>query len=308
MQLQLGAFVDLQGIIQANYRRWRYRDPESEKYKGELTSLLNKSKDDLRNVLNKEIDKQEARIAALEKEDQRRRVHGHHFGKKDELLLHDETAALLATADSSEASSFQRSLWTFWQSHRTATSSVFTGDEVAPPEPSVSNTGNHRTSTSISNADRLWFWFRFKFTINSIWTKQPIKQDYLGPCWIVVSIKSPPPQAFRSLDIPCLSSVASYNQKSYFPETDTFFLPLAAGGPFEVAATEIEKGRWIELTDEKVWKYRESALEELMLTGGLHWRKVDRWGRGWQEGRWREVERPTWDQAAKKWRCEVMRS
>ena len=304
MLIRFGALLHPQGIIREIYRRWRHGHLEPDLPESASTVLSSwRGRNISRNVLNQEIDELEARLAAFQKEDQVRRVRGYHFGRTDELLPLDEVSRLLITQ--SEASSSQRSSWISLVSYSTPPSSAFSGDEVELIKETATEKDDQDASRLILNADQLRPWL--KNAAHRFWNKPPAKDEYLEPCSILVSIIEPLPQTFRSLDVPCPSSVTSYKQSSYLPETDTFFLPVVAGGPFEIAATEAEFGRWIEVTPEKFWKFRSSALRELKETGKLHWRKVDRWGKGWQEGWWRGKERPLWDQGTKKWVCEVLR-
>ena len=305
MLIRLEALLHPQGIIRELYRRWRYGQSEPDLPESASTVLSSwRERDVSRNVLNGEIDELEARLAAFQKEDQVRRVRGYHFGRTDELLPLDEVSTLLVVAQS-EVSSSQRSSWTSSVSYSTPSTSRFSGDEVKLIEQTATEQNDQDASRPIFNAAQLQSWL--KDATHRFWKKPPAKDEYLDPCSILVSIIEPLPQTFRSLDVPCPSSVTSYKKPSYLPETDTFFLPFVAGGPFEIAATEAGYGRWIEVTPEKFWRFRNSALIELKGTGKLHWRKVDRWGKGWQEGWWRGDARPLWDQGTRKWVCEGLR-
>ena len=304
MLIRLEALLHPQGIIRELYRRWRYGHLEPDLPESASTVLSSwRERNISRNVLNQEIDELEARLAVFQKEDQVRRVRGYHFGRTDELLPLDEISTLLVAQ--SELSSSQRSSWISSVSYSTPSSSVFSSDEVKLIEETVTEKDDQDAFRPIFNVDQLRSWL--KDATHGFWDKHSAKDEFLKPCSILVSIIEPLPQTSRSLDVPCPSSVTSYKQSSYLPETDTFFLPFVAGGPFEIAATEAEYGRWIEVTPHKFWKFRHSALRELKETGKLHWRKVDRWGKGWQEGWWRGEERPLWDQSTRKWVCEVLR-
>jgi len=295
MLLQLGVLLDYQAILHWVWRRRRYSTYKKEETECDATASSIMFSKDANNTFNKEIDKLEARLETFRRSAQIVQVRGFHFGKQDERLPHDESFALLGT--DSDASSLQRSSLTSDVSYRTPSSSLYTGDEATLAEAPA--------SPDSSNANRLWYWV--KETTHGLWNKPPPNQQYLEPCWILVSIVEPLPRNLRSLDIPCPSSLSSYKQTSYFPETDTFFLPSVAGGPFEVAAAEVEHSRWITVSPEKFWRFRESALKELRETGKLHWRRMDRWGKTWQEAWWRGEERPEWDQEARKWDCSVVR-
>ena len=304
MLLELGSFLDIEAIILEIRKRWRYSNLEPHQAESANTiSSINEPSNDPNIALNKDADKQKIRHGTLQAADQLRRVRGFHFGKQDELLPHEEGSVLLGT--DSGISISRRSSVTSLVSCRTPLSDLYTDDAVTPAEVSVTEDASQNVSTDPSFADRLWS--RFKDAAYRQWNKQPQGQQHLEPCWILVSIIEPFTQVLRSLDVPCPSSITSYKQASYFPETDTFFLPCVAGGPFEVAAAEVDQGRWIEVTPAKFWKFRESALKELRETGKLQWRKVDRWGKKWEEGWWKGEGRPKWNQGARRWRCEAVR-
>lgn len=295
MLLQLGAFLDYQAILHWVWRRRRYGAHQKEETEYDTTASSIMISKDANNTFNKEIDRLEARLETFRKRAQIVQVRGFHFGKQDERLPHDESFALLGT--DSEASSLQRSSLTSDLSHRTSSTSLYIGDEATLAEALA--------LPDSSNVDRLWSFVRE--TAHGLWKKPPPYQQYLEPCGITVWTIERLPRNLRSLDIPCPSSLSSYKHTSYFPETDTFFLPSVAGGPFEVAAAEAEHSRWITVSPERFWKFRESALKELRETGKLHWRRMDRWGKTWQEAWWRGEERPEWDQEARKWDCSVVR-
>ena len=134
----------------------------------------------------------------------------------------------------------------------------------------------------------------------------PENQAWLSPKQIAIRIKLPLPRHFRSLDIPVASSVKDYMCCTYFPETDTHFVPDEEGGPFEIPAARGENEMWLKPYPEQYWEIRSSALEELKHTGKLHWRKVDRWGILWEESRWKEDIRPVWNPERKRWDRSMM--
>lgn len=292
MLLQLGAFLDYRAILTWIYRRRGYKQQATE-YHPTASSIT--SSNDTNNALNKEIDKLEARLETFRRRAQIVQVRGFHFGKLDERLPHEESSALLGS--DSEASSLQRSSLASDASYRTSLSSLHASDEATLAEAPAARGSSH--------VDRLWC--LAKEISHRLWSKQLPEEQYLEPCCMLVSIVEPLKPALRSLDVPCPSSIASYKQTSYFPETDTFYFPLMAGGPFEVTAAGAENGRWIEVGPKTFWRFRESALNELRETGKLHWRKLDRWGKTWQEGWWRGEERPVWDLGTKKWNDEIVR-
>lgn len=295
MLLQLGAFLDYQAILTWIYRKRSYSAHKKEETEYHTTASSITSSNDANHTFNEEIDKLEARLETFRRRAQIVQVRGFHFGKLDERLPHEESSALLGS--DSEASSFQRCSLASDVSYRTFLSSLHASDEATLAEAPASRDSSH--------VDRLWC--LAKEISHRLWSKQLPDQQYLEPCWITVTVVEPLPRNLRSLDIPCPSSLCSYEQTSYFPETDTFFLPSVAGGPFEVAAAEGEHSRWMHISPDKFWKFRESARKELKETGKLHWRKVDRWGRTWQEAWWRGEERPEWDREARKWDCSVVR-
>lgn len=137
-------------------------------------------------------------------------------------------------------------------------------------------------------------------------TRLPEYPIWLSPERIAIRIKLPLPPHLRSLDIPVASSVKNYECCTYFPETDTYFVPDEEGGPFEVPAARGENQTWLKPYPEQFWDFRSSALEELKHTGKLHWRKVDRWGIPWEESRWKEDVRPVWIPERKKWDRSMM--
>ena len=137
-------------------------------------------------------------------------------------------------------------------------------------------------------------------------TRLPENSTWLSPKRIAIRIKLPLPPYFRSLDVPVASTVKNYECCTYFPETDTHFVPDEEGGPFEIPAARGENQTWLKPYPEQYWDFRSSALEELKHTGKLHWRKVDRWGIPWEEGRWKEDIRPVWIPERKKWDRSVM--
>jgi len=295
MLLQLGALLNYQAILQWVCRRRRYGAFKREEFQYNTTAASIIFSNDAETTFDEEIDKLEARLETFRKRAQIVQVRGFHYGKEDERLPHEESFPLLGT--DSEASSLQRSSLTSDVSYRIPSSSLYTGNETPLAETPASR--------ATSKTNRLWC--LGQEISHRLWNKQPPDQKYLEPCWILVSVVEPLTPPLRSLDIPCPSSIASYKQTSYLPETDTFYFPFVAGGPFEVAAAEAEYGRWIEVDPKKFWKFRESALKELRETGKLHWRKLDRWGKTWQEGWWRGQERPVWDVDTKKWRSEIVR-
>ncbi|KAL8791718.1 MAG: hypothetical protein Q9195_005725 [Heterodermia aff. obscurata] len=134
----------------------------------------------------------------------------------------------------------------------------------------------------------------------------PDDQAWLSPKNMAIRIKLPLPPHLQSLDIPVASSVRNYQCCTYFPETDTHFVPDEEGGPFEVPAARGESQIWLKPYPEQYWDFRSSALEELKQTGKLHWRKVDRWGIPWEESRWTEGVRPVWNPEKKKWDRSMM--
>ena len=132
-----------------------------------------------------------------------------------------------------------------------------------------------------------------------------------NPAWlplngIAIRIKLPLPPHWRSLDIPVASSVKDYECCTYFPETDTHFVPDEEGGPFEVPAARGENETWFKPYPEQFWEFRNSALEELKFTGRIHWRKANRWGIPWEESRWKEDIRPVWNPKRKMWDRSMM--
>ena len=129
---------------------------------------------------------------------------------------------------------------------------------------------------------------------------------WLSPKGIAIRIKLLLPPHLRSLDIPTASSVKNYECCTYFPETDTHFVPDEEGGPFEIPAARGENQMWLKPYPEQFWDFRSSALEELKHTGKLHWRKVDRWGIPWEESRWMEDVRPVWNPKRKMWDRSMM--
>ena len=138
-------------------------------------------------------------------------------------------------------------------------------------------------------------------------TQLPENHTWLPPEQIAVRIKLPLPRQFRSLDVPVASSVRNnYTCCTYFPETDTHFIPDEEGGPFEIPAARGENQMWLKPYPEQYWDFRSSALEELKHTGKLHWRKVDRWGVPWEESRWKEDIRPAWNPERRKWERSMM--
>lgn len=56
---------------------------------------------------------------------------------------------------------------------------------------------------------------------------------------------------------------------------------------------------------EEFWDFRESAVKEMTETGRLHWRKTDRWGRGWEEGKLEGDCWPTWNDEEGRWDLKV---
>ena len=112
---------------------------------------------------------------------------------------------------------------------------------------------------------------------------------WLSPKRMAIRIKLPLPPHWRSLDIPVASSVKNYECCTYFPETDTHFVPDEEGGPFEVPAARGENERWFKPYPEQFWEFRSSALDELKFTGRIHGRKADRWGIPWEESWWRKI-------------------
>lgn len=277
MLLQVGAFLDYQALLQWVWRKRKYGVHRKEG-----------TDHDVNDTLNKEVDLLEARLETFRRSAQLVQVRGFHFGKEDERLPHE------LLGEESEASSLQRDSWSSKGTYDTLLSSLHASDEGILAE-----------APDISSADRLWSFVRE--TAHGLWSKPPSVEQYPEPCGFTVTIVEPLTPSLRSLDVPCPSSITSYKQTSYFPETDTFFLPSVAGGPFEVPAAEAEIGRWIDVDPKKFWKFRVSALKELRETGKLHWRKVDRWGKTWQEGWWRGEERPVWDVETKKWDSDVVR-
>lgn len=137
-------------------------------------------------------------------------------------------------------------------------------------------------------------------------TKLPENPQWLSPKRIAVRIKRPLPPHLRSLDVPVSSSTKSNKHCTYFPETDTHYLPEEEGGPFEVPAARGENLKWLKPYPEQYWVFRSSALKELKYTGKLHWRGTDRWGVPWDEGRWKEDVRPAWNAESRKWDRSVM--
>lgn len=308
MSYPFGALIDWHVIFLVAGRRWK--SPRHETDSSESNSLASseiRRSTEIHDALNKEIDKQVVRldrIRALQKEDHLHAVRGVHYGNKSEqLLLGNESASpsIESGTPSTQRSSLMTRLSLF-----TLRSSVYANSDEAPLLDSPATEKNGQDGISVSTyVGRVRDWIRTSAPV--CWV-QPIHSNrYLEPCAIVVTIVEPLPQRFRSLDIPSPSSISSYEQSSYLPETDTFFLPDVAGGPFEILAAEVRRGRWIEASPRKFWKFRESALRELKETGKLHWRKVDRWGLSWQDGWWRGDDRPVWDVEGKKWRDEVVR-
>lgn len=134
----------------------------------------------------------------------------------------------------------------------------------------------------------------------------PEDPQWVSPQRIAIRVIRPLPPHLQSLDVPVPSSVKSYKNCTYFPETDTHYVPAGRGGPFEVLATGAESLKWLKPYPEQYWVFRSSALRELKQTGRLHWRETDRWGVPWEESRWNEDARPIWDPEKKTWDRSMM--
>ncbi|KAL9040522.1 MAG: hypothetical protein Q9214_004452 [Letrouitia sp. 1 TL-2023] len=72
-------------------------------------------------------------------------------------------------------------------------------------------------------------------------------------------------------------SSADPRATKYYPETDSFHVPRANGGPYDIPAREAMK----DYGNGAFWGYRREKLNELRITGRVRGRPTDRWGECW---------------------------
>ena len=66
------------------------------------------------------------------------------------------------------------------------------------------------------------------------------------------------------------SSRADPRAVKYYPETDSFHIPSANGGPYDIPARDVMK----DYGEGDFWSYREQKIKELAMTGrikGIYW-------------------------------------
>lgn len=139
-------------------------------------------------------------------------------------------------------------------------------------------------------------------------TSSPPLKTWLAPPYVA---KIPTYYWASTADTPAASSTKSVLNATYFPETDTYYIPATAhtrtlGGSspsaYEVCVANYDNPTERHSFPEEFWAFRDSALEELMTTGRCHWRPTDRWGRLWEEGRWEIGDLwPVWNDRLRVW-------
>lgn len=137
-------------------------------------------------------------------------------------------------------------------------------------------------------------------------TPYPLSKTWLAPPYVA---EIPPYHRTPSADTPAASSTKSSLIATYFPETDTYYVPASAktrtwdGSPaYEVWVANYDNPTERHSFPEEFWTFRDSALKELMTTGRCHWRRTDRWGRLWEDGRWEIGDLwPVWNDRLRVW-------
>lgn len=131
----------------------------------------------------------------------------------------------------------------------------------------------------------------------------PKNPKWVSPKRIAIRSIRPLPPHLRSLNVHVPSSIKTYTNSTYFPETDTHYVPEGKGGAFEILAAGAESLKWLKPYPEQYWASRSSTLKELKQTGRLHWRETERRG---EKSRSKEDARPGWDPERKKWDRSMM--